>query len=289
VDEEYRKLIENIAVENEDYTEEEMKEVYKEQKTQLDSLNTLLGGLFISYGVIGLLKMTTSQKAHTDVKTLLKNMGSKLATSEVEKVTSIISTVYSDTYYKNAFTQQIGIDIELKFNMLKKEYIDAAVNAKYKGEMFSGRIWANKVDMMDKLQQSLTDTMNGKSTIDKVARDIKNAFNVTAYESQRLVNTEMARCQSQASVDIANSIGIEKHMWSATLDMLTNEEDAGYDGQLFNVNDTSEPQVPLHPNCRCCWVDVPYEGWSPTQRRDNITKENIDYTDYKTWKESKGI
>ena len=99
----------------------------------------------------------------------------------------------------------------------------------------------------------------------------------------------MARCQSQASVDIANSIGIEKHMWSATLDMLTNEEDAGYDGQLFNVNDTSEPQVPLHPNCRCCWVDIPYEGWSPTQRRDNMVKENIDYVDYKTWKENKGI
>ena len=285
----YRKMIEQIKLDSEAYTDKEMKPVYKAQKDELDALNVLLGGLFIKYSIDGLLKMNSSQKADIGVKTLLKDMGKRLGNDEVEKVASILDNVYSDTYYKNAFVQDIGLKIDLKFNILKKEFIDAAVNAKYKGDLFSDRIWTNKADMIDKLQASLTDVMNGKTTIDKVARDIKNTFNVKAYESKRLVNTEMARCQSQASVDIANDIGIEKHMWSATLDLLTNPEDASFDGQLFDVNDDSEPQIPLHPNCRCEWVNEAYPGWQPTQRRDNETKEVIDYVQYDEWESSKGI
>lgn len=285
----YRKMIEQIKLDSEAYTDKEMEPVYKAQKDELDALNVLVGGLFIKYSIDGLLKMNSQQKANTDVKTLLKDIGKRLGNDEVEKVTSIISNVYSDTYYKNAFVQDIGLKIDLKFNILKKEFIDAAVNAKYKGDLFSDRIWTNKADMIDKLQASLIKTMNGETTINKVAKDIKDIFNVKAYESKRLVNTEMARCQSQASVDIANSIGIEKHMWSATLDMLTNPEDASFDGKLFDVNDDSEPQIPLHPNCRCEWVNEAYPGWQPTQRRDNETKEVIDYVQYDEWKSNKGI
>ena len=285
----YRKMIEQIKLDAEAYTEEEMKPVYKAQKAELDALEVLVGALFIKYSIDGLLKMTSKQKADAGIKSVLKNMGKKLGNAEVDRTTLILSDVFKETYYKNAFVMQSGLDIELKFNILKKEFIDSAVNAKYKGEFFSDRIWANKGDMIDKLQSSLTDAMNGKTTIDKLARDIKNTFNVTAYESQRLVNTEMARCQSQASVDIAKNIGIEKHMWSATLDMLTNPEDASYDGQLFDVNDDSEPQIPLHPNCRCVWENVPYEGWTPTQRKDNSTKEIIDYKNYSTWLNDRGV
>ena len=285
----YRKMIEQIKVDSEAYTDKKMEPIYKAQKDELDVLNVLLGGLFIKFSIDGLLKMNSSQKADIGVKTLLKDMGKRLGNDEVEKVTSIISNVYSDTYYKNAFVQDIGLKIDIKFNILKKEFIDAAVNAKYKGDLFSDRIWTNKADMIDKLQASLIKTMNGETTINKVAKDIKDTFNVKAYESKRLVNTEMARCQSQASVDIANDIGIEKHMWSATLDLLTNPEDASFDGKLFDVNDDSEPQIPLHPNCRCEWVNEAYPGWQPTQRRDNETKEVIDYVQYDEWKSNKGI
>lgn len=282
-------MIEQIKLDAEAYTDEEMKPVYKAQKAELDALEVLVGALFIKYSIDGLLKMTSKQKADIGIKNVLKSMGKKLGNVEVDKTTSILSDVFKETYYKNAFVMQSGLDVEIKFDILKKEFIDSAVNAKYKGEFFSDRIWTNKADMIDKLQSSLTDVMNGKTTIDKVAKDIKETFNVSAYNSRRLVNTEMARCQTDASNEIANSLGIKRHIWDATLDNLTNPEDASYDGNIYDIDDDSAPSIPNHPNCRCAWLLEVYEGWTPTQRRDNISKEVIDHVQYDEWKTNKGI
>lgn len=172
--------------------------------------------------------------------------------------------------------------VNIKFDILSPKHIDAAVNAKYKGELFSDRIWANKAGMIDKLQSSIINAMKGDITIDKIGRDIRDTFNVSAYESQRLVRTETARIQTQASEDIARATGVEQVMWSATLDMLTAPEDAELDGKVWGI-DEDHPEPPLHPNCRCCLINVPYEGWTPTQRKDNETGGLIDYADYNNW------
>ena len=286
---EYRKLIEAIKVDGENYSDEEMKTIYKEQKSELDKLHAMLGTIFIKYGIDGFLKMNASQKAEVGIKSMLTVMGKKLGDSEVTKVADILANVFKDTYYKNAFVQESGIDIKLKFNILKKEYVNSAVNAKYKGEFFSERIWAQKADMIDKLQDSLIETMNGETTIDKVARDIKNTFNTTAYESQRLVNTENARVQTQASNDIGHDTGVDQQMYSATLERNTCEECGALDGKVFDIDDDSKPEIPVHPLCRCCWINVPYKGWQATQRKDNGTGELIPNQTYTDWAKEKGV
>ena len=285
----YRDAIEAIKIDGEDYSDEQMKQVYTEQKKELDRLYAIVGVLFIKHAVDGLLKLTTSQKAGTGIKDILKVMGKKLGDSEVKKVTDILSTVYKDTYYQNLYTLESGMTINIKLPILKKEFIDAAVNAKYKGEFFSDRIWKNKSAMIDKLQAGLTDAMQGKTTIDKVARDIRDTFNVQAYESQRLVNTENARVQSQANDDIAHSTGVEQQMFSATLDNRTSEFCQENDGKIYNIDDPNKPEIPAHPNCRSAYINVPYEGWSATSRKDNITKEIINYKNYAEWSKDKGI
>ena len=287
----YRKQIEQIKIDGEDYADEEMKPLYTQQNESLDSLHVLLGAMFIKYGIDGLIKINGSQKANitSQINTKLKSIGKDLGDSEVTKVTDILSKVFSDTYYKNAFVIDSGMKINLKFNLLKKEYIDAAVNQEFKGELFSDRIWKNKADMIDKLQSSIIKCMKGNTHLDKVARDIRDTFNVTTYESQRLVRTENARIQSQAIDDIANNTGVTKQMYSATLDMKTNPIDASFDGNIYDVNDDSKPDIPQHPNCRCCYINMPSEDWKPTQRKDNETKDIIDYKDYATWLKDKGI
>lgn len=284
----YRKKIEQIKVDGEEYADEEMLPVYAEQKKSLDALHTVVGAMFIKYAIDGLLKMNASQKASMGFDETLKNMGKDLGSMEVEKVTEILSKAYQDTYNENAFVMESGMKINLKFNILKKEFVDAAVNAEYRGELFSDRIWKNKADMIDKLQSSLIDAMKGKTTIDKIARDIKNTFNVQAYESQRLVRTENARVQTQASYDIGISTGVEQVMWEATLDGKTCAEDAELDGKIWGINE-NHPECPTHPNCRCNLVNVPYAGWSPSARKDNQSGDIIAYTNYKDWAESKGV
>ena len=289
VDPKYRKLIEQIKIEEENMMDEEMKPLYKEQKKSLDDIEVIIGALFIKYAIDGLLKMNNAQKSDVGVKETLTTMGKKLGNLEIDKVTDILKKAYVETYYKNAYTMDIGIKIDLKFNILKKEYIASAVNTEFKGKMFSDRIWSNKADMIDKLQSSLIKCMQGETTIDKIAKDVKNTFNVQAYESKRLVNTENARVQAQAIDDVGINTNVTQQLFSATLDNKTNEEDASYDGNIYDINDDSKPIIPLHPNCRCCYINIPYEGWSSTQRKDNITKELIPNVSYSQWKTDRGV
>jgi SPP1 gp7 family putative phage head morphogenesis protein len=290
MDEIYRKMIEQIALDNEDFTDKEMKELYELQNSKLDELYSLLGALFIKYGVNGLLKLSPIQETsiRAEIKDKLKSIGKELGKAEVIKTTNTLTAIFEDSYYKNAYIMDSGLKVELDFKLLKKEFVEAAVNAKYKGEFFSDRIWANKAGMIDKLQSSLIDAMKGNTTIDKISRDIKKTFNVHAYESKRLSVTEMARVQAQAFITIAENSDVKEIMWSATLDNKTNPEDAALDGKRWSI-DGNYPKPPLHPNCRCCLISVPFASWQPTTRKDNESKNIIDYADYSSWKKDKGI
>lgn len=288
----YRKLIEQIKLDGEDYTDNEMKSVYKDQKSKLDELHTFIGLLFIKYATDGLLNLNITQKANVtnEINDFLKNIAKDLGQNEIDKVTDILSKVYQDTYYKNAYVMDLGMDINLKFNILKKEFIDAAVNQKFKGELFSSRVWSNKADMIDKFKKSIIDCMQGNTTIDKIGKDIQNTFNAQAYQSKRLVQTEMARVQSQASDDIAHNTGVKQQMYSATLDNKTSEECAANDGKIWDIDDPDKIVPPEnHPNCRCVLINMPSEDWKPTMSKDNETKEIIDYKDYASWLKDKNI
>lgn len=287
----YRDAVEQIKIDGENFADSAMEGVYLEQKAALDELHKIVGKIYIDHAKDGFLSLTSQQKNVITASTTkaLKDMGLKLGKGEVEKVTSILGDVFKDTYYKNIYTLESGMTVNLKFNILKKEFVDAAVNMEYKGDLFSDRIWTNKADMIDKLQSSITGAMKGDKTIDSIGRNIRDTFNVQAYESQRLVRTETARVQTQASEDMGRATGVEQHMFSATLDNKTSFECAEADGKVFGIDENSGLEIPLHPNCRSCWINIPYEGWSPTNRRDNESGEVIAYKDYATWAKEKGI
>lgn len=290
----YQKQIEQIKIDADNYADEQMQTVYKNQNEHLDELHKFIGVMYIKYAVDGLLKglSNTQRKTITgDINSKLKAIGKDMGQTQVDKVTNILKRNYSDTYYKNAYTMDKGINVDLKFNILKKEYVDAAVNSPVDGTLFSERIWDNTASVADKIKQALIDAMNGDTTIDKIGKQVQNIFNVNASDAQRLVRTENARVQSQAIDDIGNNAGCTQQMYSATLEANTCSECGELDGQIFDIDDDSKPQIPedLHPNCRCLYINIPTHGWTPTVRKDNETKEIIDYKDYATWLKDKGI
>ncbi|OLN27535.1 minor capsid protein [Desulfosporosinus metallidurans] len=291
VDPLYRKKIEQIKIDGEDFASNAMKDVFVEHKAALDQLHRLISKMYIDHAKDGLLNLTSAQRNDltATVKATLKEMGISLAKSESSKVYRMLIEIFKTTYYQSAFVLESGMKTNIKLNLLKNEFVASAVNSKFKGELFSKRIWENKASMMDKLQSSIIQAMKGEIHLDKVARNMRDTFNATAYQSMRLVMTEAARVQTQATDDVGRSTGVTQQMYSATLDMKTNPVDASCDGNVYDINDSGKPKIPNHPNCRCCFVNVPYAGWSPTSRRDNSTGKNIGYATYKDWAESKGI
>lgn len=287
----YQKMIEQIKIDAEKYADAQMRSVYVNQKVKLDELHQYIATLYIKNAENGLLNVTPEQKKVllADIDSRLKDVGKNLGQQEIDQVTTILSETYPMVYYHNAYALDFGMKDVLNFSILRPEYINAAVNNPIDGKSFSDRIWANKADLMDNVKNGIVDAMNGNVHLDKLARDIRQQFNVQAYESQRLVRTENARVQSQAIDDIGNNIGIKKQMYSATLDIKTNPKDASFDGTVWDINNPNKPIPPLHPNCRCTLINMPTEDWKPQKRMDNETHTLIDYKDYSQWLKERGI
>lgn len=286
----YEQMYLQISLGNEAYTDKQMKKIYREIKNAMNDITSSITDIFVKYGVEGKLNLTSKQKAEL-IKRLdaeLKKIGKSLASSETEELTSILEAIALETYYKTAFVMDYGLKTQIKFKLIRQEFIDSIVNAEFKGEMFSSRIWNNKDKLIKKLKLELENTMKGNLTVDQVARNIKKEFAVTTYESQRLARTETARVQIQAQEEIGKNAGVQWVIWNATLDKKTNPEDAALDNKRWR-SDEEHPKPPLHPNCRCVLVNVPFEEWQPKKRKDNVTKQILDYQDYESWKKNKGI
>lgn len=291
INKQYKDTIEQIRLDSEDYADEQMRDVYNLQNDKLDAVHSMIGLLYIKYAVDGLLNLTGKQKNEVlkDVNTKLTAISKDLGNVEVSKVSDILSKIYKDTYYKNAYVYE-GFGIKSNFNILKKEFIDAAINKEYLEETFSDRIWNNKSAMMDKLYNLIKDAAAGDVTIDQMGKQIKNQFGVQAFESRRLVRTEVARNAVDSQEQIGKDSGMKQVLWSATLDGQTAEYDASLDGQVWGIDeDHPQPVYSTHPNCRCVLINVPYDGWQPSKRLDNETRELIDYKDYTAWAKDKGI
>lgn len=288
----YRKMIEQIRLDSEKYADEQMKDVYSDQKDKLDDLHSFIGLLYIKYSVDGLLKLNGSQKASVigEIDSKLKAIGKELGEKEVNKVRSILDKTYKDTYYKNAYVLDSGMKINLKFDIPKQQLVDVAINAEFKGSTFSDRIWNNKAAMIDKLKKSIVEAYKGNTTIDKISKYIQHTFNVSAYESNRLVATETARVAVKAQEQIGLDSGCKEVMWSATLDSRTAPYDASLDGKVWGINENHpEPVMDTHPRCRCVLINVPFADWKPSKRKDNESKKIIDYKTYDEWLKDKGI
>lgn len=292
VPDQYRKMIEQIRIDAENFASSSMKDVYSLNKKTLDQLHIQIAKIYIKYAKDGYLNLTQQDKKQitSEVTNKLKNIGTSLGKAEVNTVSDILKSVFKTTYYKNAFVLENGMTSNIKFNILQQDFIDSAVNAKFKGSTFSDRIWHNKVAMIDKLKKSIVEAYKGNTTIDKIAKDIQHTFNVSAYESNRLVATETARVSVKAQEQIGLDSGCKEVMWSATLDSRTASHDASLDGKVWGINENHpEPVIDTHPRCRCVLINVPFVGWKPSKRKDNETKEIIDYKAYDKWVEEKGI
>lgn len=138
-------------------------------------------------------------------------------------------------------------------------------NASFHNATFSDRIWMNqdllKAELSKLLQTGLIQGKNPRV----LARDLKKIFNVSTYNAERLMRTELARVQTEAQKQSFQHNGFEAYEFIANSNCC--DICQGLDGKHFKVKDmmpgTNAP--PMHPHCRCSvsvWEDSEeYEAW----------------------------
>lgn len=272
-------------------TDKEHREILQLYKKSNKNIKQFISDLFLKYGQDGILDMSEVQKygRMAKLEEQVKQEMKQLAKEEAKTMYQILTTIYSIAFYKTAYTLEKNMQAAISFKLLRKEFIDEVVNFNWSGIPFSERIWGNTDTLVKTLRIELYQGIQNGESLDKIARRIDKEFKSGLNRSMRLIRTESARVISSAQEKIYQDSGVVQYlMYTATLDNRTSDICRSRDGKKWSIDDPNRPMIPAHPNCRSCWIPI-VEGYEPTRRKDNETKQVIKYQSYDEWAKSKGI
>lgn len=140
-------------------------------------------------------------------------------------------------------------------------------NSSFKNATFSERIWSQqdllKNDLYGILSTSLIQGRNPREFIPKV----RKSFDVTRYQAERLLRTELTRVRIQAQAESYEANGIDEYEYVACGLRDVCPICKVLDKQIFKLKDMEigENAPPMHPNCHCSTAPYSdrkvYEQW----------------------------
>lgn len=171
-----------------------------------------------------------------------------------------------DKFMKEELRGQTLEEIERQAGILgqslvnNKEFANALINASFHNATFSDRIWVNQSALRNNLDSILKNALiQGRNPRDFIP-DLRKIFDVSRYQAERLLRTELARVQTEAQMQSYKRNGFAQYKFMALGSAC--EICAAINGDVFDVED-AEPGLnmpPMHPNCMCS--TAPYEDTS---------------------------
>ena len=149
----------------------------------------------------------------------------------------------------NKHRDQAGI-----LNMSTRSPIDkykGIINADFYGNNFSNRLWGYARDMDRDITNSLSRIYTDMMGYQEERARLKRKFDVTDYEAQRLLRTEMRRVNSQLQEEMLKDNGFT-HMIYVT-EPGACDVCAPLENKAIPIEDIEIGinQPPMHPNCYC--------------------------------------
>lgn len=149
-----------------------------------------------------------------------------------------------------------------------QRYAKQIVNASFWNATYSERIWGNN---MPRLRSSIeTQLRNGIIQgihPTELARKLRQSFDVSARDSERLMITEVRRIQTEVQKESFDRNGFKEYRFISAGDGRVCPECERLHGQHFKVSEMQpgENAPPMHPVCRCstaAWMDgEKYKRW----------------------------
>lgn len=136
--------------------------------------------------------------------------------------------------------------------------VAAIVNASFHNATWSQRIWSEGTQLKNSLDVLLTQGLIAGDNPRELARRLRKSFDVSRYEADRLMRTELARVQTDAQRMSYKRNGYDKYMFISTEDGRTcaecNDVERAcimVDGFYVDEMEIAVNAPPMHPNCRC--------------------------------------
>lgn len=139
--------------------------------------------------------------------------------------------------------------------------VDKIILGDFQGAPFSSRIWANKEELVSRLQVGLERSLLlgehpyqwANRLADLVDKETGAKGGGALFKAHRLAITESSRVMTEVQLDSFRMGGYSKYEWIAEIDHRTCPICEAMDGQIFDVQKSAigGNLPPLHPFCRC--------------------------------------
>ena len=169
------------------------------------------------------------------------------------KVTDTLADVYEDTY--TSFVE----DLNFKKGVISSSTIKMALEQEWSGANYSSRIWSNIDNLAKVIKNEVIVGLNKGINYRTMSQNIAKKFDTSYKNAERLVRTETAHIQNQATLMGYKDSGVVKYEFLAVLDSRTSHTCASLNGEVFKTENAMEGEnyPPMHPRCRS--TTVPYE------------------------------
>lgn len=165
-----------------------------------------------------------------------------------------------DEYFKDSAKRELKKQSGILGGTVMKNYseiIEKVVNGSFHNATFSKRIWQYQDELKAELDKLLSRQMVNGYNPRKTAVELRKAFKVTKYQSERLMRTESARIQGELQKSSYEKLGVKEY------DIVTEPsacdicKKVAADGP-HKVKDmeVGKNMIPLHPDCRCSSAPV---------------------------------
>lgn len=185
------------------------------------------------------------------LKQTIEEQANILADKQVGLLDELLQTVFADTI-QSELGEVIGKS--QRFNVLSNSLLQKAINTAWSGKNYSDRVWTNRDALARKLDKNIADMIVlGKSPND-IKKQLSTDFDVAYNVADRLIRTEASHTYNSAAIDAYKAAGIKqvKYLHGGRC---SNKCDChSLDGKIFDIG--TEPTLPRHPNCICCYAPV---------------------------------
>ena len=287
-----------------------------EQRVQvalLEALNLMRGEMqtiYDKYAVGGLLTVTEMAKYNRYAEMEKQMMGilDPILKDNVLTIRTFLPEQYKEAFYRNAWALDNGLGVHLGINIIRKEVLTNLFSITNVHNMYMREALQNyNLDGKKKIRQALMNGLSLGKSMPSMARDLKQAVNITYSKALGIIRTEgMGALNAGTNDAYMKSLdrGVDgKVTWSSTKDLKTRPatrtakgNHREMDGQvqdkdgLFHLHYTGETapypgfaglSAGQRINCRCV-LRMEVDGISPTLMR---TREQgvLPYMSYNKW------
>lgn len=146
--------------------------------------------------------------------------------------------------------RQAGILGETIFDGYR-DVVEAVVNGSFQSATFSERIWGNMQAFKAELDKLLVQTITQGKNPREMSRKLRNLFESSKYEAERLMRTESARVQTAIQKQSYDKYEIDEYEYIA--EPTACSVCLPLNGKIFKSKDmlSGTNASPMHANCRC--------------------------------------